>query len=172
MNLSTRDAVGVELNVNWDVSAWWRLTANVNANREVTEGRYEDQLLTADTYTWSVQGISKFTVKKAWELQLNGNYRGPQQTTQGRSLAITSMDLAVGRDVLKGRGTITFSVRDVFNSRIRRSIVDLPDFYSESDFQWRVRQFILSFNYRLRPGKPRRDGRDGEGGSDRGGDMF
>ena len=174
VNLSTRDAVGVELNVNWDVTDWWRLTANVNANREVTEGRYEDQLLTSDTYTWSVQGISKFTVKKAWDLQLNGNYRGPQRTTQGRSLAITSMDLAVGRDVLKGRGTITFSVRDVFNSRIRRSIVDVPDFYSESEFQWRVRQFILTFNYRLRPGKSRRDerGRGEGGGMDGGGDMF
>ena len=82
--------------------------------------------------------------------------------------------LAVGRDVLKGRGTITFSVRDVFNSRIRRSIVDVPDFYSESEFQWRVRQFILTFNYRLRPGKSRRDerGRGEGGGMDGGGDMF
>ena len=120
-------------------------------------GRHEDQLLTSDTYTWSVQGISKFTVKKAWDLQLNRNYRGPQTDRRAARWPSPPWTWPWAASVLKGRGTITFSVRDVFNSRIRRSIVDVPDFYLRASSSGACGS--SSFNYRLRPGKSRRDER-------------
>ena len=79
-----------------------------------------------------------------------------------------NLDLGLSRDVLKGNGTVVLSVKDVFNTRKRRSITETTNFYSESEFQWRARQLIVSFSYRLNQKKQRSkdgggyDGGDGE----------
>jgi hypothetical protein len=53
----------------------------------------------------------------------------------------------------------------VFNSRIRRSESFTDTFFSESEFQWRVRTFNLSFTYRFNQKKGReRNGRDYDDG--------
>ncbi|MEM9887270.1 MAG: outer membrane beta-barrel protein, partial [Bacteroidota bacterium] len=64
----------------------------------------------------------------------------------------------------KNKGTITLSVRDLFNSRKYRYTIEEDDFFSENVFQWRVRQTTLTFNYRLNQKKRR-------GGRERGGDY-
>jgi hypothetical protein len=55
----------------------------------------------------------------------------------------------LSRDILKGKGTLAASVRDLFNSRIRKNIVDTEGYYSNTRFQWQSRQFLLTFTYRL-----------------------
>jgi hypothetical protein len=79
------------------------------------------------------------------------NYRAPRITTQGKDLAVYYVDLGLSRDVLKGNGTVTLSVRDLFNTRKYRSIIDREDigYHTERSFQWRTRQVRLSFSYRL-----------------------
>jgi len=60
------------------------------------------------------------------------------------------------------------SVRDVFNTRRRRSITDTETIYNETDFQWRARQFLLTFSYRVNE-KKKRDSvgnREDSGGGD------
>jgi len=55
-------------------------------------------------------------------------------------------------------------VRDLFNSRKRRGIVEQEDYYSETAFQWRARVTQLSLNYRINQKKkrgPRGGGFDG-----------
>jgi hypothetical protein len=108
----------------------------------------------------------KAQVIKGVDMQANFRYRAPQQTTQGRSKSIYSLDLSAGKDVLEGKGTLVASVRDVFNSRRRRSITDTETIYNETDFQWRARQFLLTFSYRINQKKERGGGRDESGGGD------
>lgn len=76
------------------------------------------------------------------------------------------MDLGLSRDLMKGNATITASVRDVFNTRRFRGITERisPEevYYSENDSQWRVRQFLLTFTYRLNMKKEQRRGENSE----------
>jgi hypothetical protein len=58
----------------------------------------------------------------------------------------------------------------VFNSRRRRSITDTETIYNETDFQWRARQFLLTFSYRINQKKER--GAGGNRGDSSGGDDF
>ena len=48
-------------------------------------------------------------------------------------------------DVLKGNGSVSLNVSDVFNSRKRMSLTSTETFISDSEFQFRVRTFNLSF---------------------------
>jgi iron complex outermembrane receptor protein len=89
-------------------------------------------------------------VAQPLDLQVSYNYNGPQITPQGRRLSSSSLDIALSLDILKNKGTLTLSGRDLLNTRIRRWEVDLPDYQASSEFQWRrARQIVLNFTYRL-----------------------
>jgi hypothetical protein len=89
------------------------------------------------------------TFLKKWNFQTAFNYRAPRKTPQGKDLSTYFIDLGVSGDVLKGKGTLTFNARDILNSRKRRSLVEEDGYYSKSEFQWRSRQMMLTFSYRL-----------------------
>jgi outer membrane receptor protein involved in Fe transport len=168
VNLSTQDAYGFEFNFSVEPTKWWRLSGDMNFYRAITEGLYEGITYDADTYTMNGRFTSRTTIKKEVDIQIRGNYRAPRQTTQGSSRAYIFFDLGANKDILKGKGTITFSIRDILNSRKWRYTSFGEDFYSEGDFQWRARQFTLSLNYRLNQKKQR--GNRGQRGERGGGD--
>jgi hypothetical protein len=77
------------------------------------------------------------------------------------------MDFAVSTDVLAGKGTLSFNITDVFNSRIWRWDQNSEGFRSSGEFQWRARQFLLNFSYRLNQKKNKGGDRSRmEGGGD------
>jgi hypothetical protein len=170
VNLSTQDAYGFEFNFSFNPVKWWQLNMNANFYRAITEGNYNDEDFYADTYTWNTRTTSKFNIRKNWDFQIGFNYRAPRITPQGRDLSIYFIDLGLSRDILKGKGTITFAVRDLLNSRKFRSIIVREDYESEREFQWRARQFMFTFNYRLNSKKSKQDRENGDG--DDGGSDF
>lgn len=168
VNLSTSDAAGLELSFSYSLFKWWRTTLNANLYYSKTNGKYEEQLFYAETFAANGRFTSKWTIWKKLDVQTSFMYHAPQNTPQGRSLSMYSWDAGLALDVLKGNGTITFSARDLLNSRRRRWEVNTPTLVSTNDFQWRARQFVLSFSYRLNQ-KKKRGGR-GDGGSGAGSD--
>jgi outer membrane receptor protein involved in Fe transport len=177
VNLATENAYGLEFNFTWDPLSWLRWNMNANFYRAITEGQYEDEVLDADTYTWTGRAMARVSFLKKWDLQASFNYRAPRFTPQGKNLSMYSLDLALARDVFKGNGTLTASVRDLFNTRKFRNIVDTDELYAENEFQWRARQLMLTFTYRLNKKKENNRGRDngldggGDGGFDQGGEF-
>lgn len=166
VNLSTGDAYGFEFNLTYDPFEWWKWTANANIFRAINQGVFNDKILKSDTYTWNSRVSSRVTLFKNIDFQTSVNYRAPRNTTQGRDLAQYSIDLGLSRDVLKGKATITASVRDLLNSRIQRRIVENAGYFSESEFQWRARQVLVTFSYRLNRSKEREKTAGGGGGDD------
>lgn len=165
INTGTQEAYGVEF--TFSKRFWEDLTINGNANfyREITKGEYQGQNLYADAQTMRTRTTAKYDFNKRTAAQLSFNYRAPQQTIQGRQDAIAHMDLSASQDLFNEKATLTFSIRDVFNSRIRRWETFDTDFYQYSEFQWRARQFLFNFTYRINQRKkPERDGDFGDGG--------
>jgi outer membrane receptor protein involved in Fe transport len=157
INLSTGDSYGFEFNLTYDPAPWWKLTANANIFRAMNEGFYNDKLYKSDTYSWTSRFSSRLTLFRAVDLQTSFNYRAPKRTTQGRDLSVYFIDLGLSKDILKGRGTVTASVRDLLNSQKRRSIVENAGYYSRSEFQFRQRQFLVTFSYRLNRSKEKQN---------------
>jgi outer membrane receptor protein involved in Fe transport len=165
VNLAKEDAYGLEVNLSWNPVKPLRVNSNVNLYRAITQGDFNEQRFYADTYTMTSRTTARMTFLKSWDFQTGFNYRAPRQTPQGRNKSLYFIDLGLSRDLLKGNGTLTFAVRDVLNSRKFRSIIDRPDegYYSERMNQWRVRQFLLTFTYRI---NSKKENRSREGGSD------
>ncbi len=169
VNLSVQDAYGFEFNLQYDFTEWFSMNGNLNLFRAITVGDYEGQSFDADNYSSSGRVMSRF---KFWEsdLQLSFNFRGAATTTQGRSLGRYVMDLGWSKDFLNDKATLTLAVRDLFNTRYRRSYTQGENFSSFSQFQWRERQATVTFTYRLNQSKPR--GPQGGGPPSGGGGEF
>ncbi len=162
INLSAQDAYGIEFTISQDLASWWSVNGNLNFYRAVTEGSFEGRNYASDVTSLNARIASKVELPAKMALQSNIRYRGPQNNTQGLTKSITMIDLALAKDVLKGNGTLTLSVSDLLNDRRRRSEINGENFFTESEFQWRARQFLLNFTYRLNQKKERkREGRDG-----------
>jgi len=158
VNLSTRNAYGFEISLTYDFYDWWRTNADANVYREVVEGEYENVEYGNDTYTWNGRINNQLDMGDRMKAQISFDYDAPQQTPQGRELATYSLNVGLSLDILNNKGTLTLSGRDLFNTDVDREIVDLPNFESETRFQWRQsRRVVLNFSYRLNQDKQQAD---------------
>lgn len=147
-NIGVENAYGIEANFSADPLNWLNVNGNANFYRAITEGRFNDIILDRDTYTARFRMNTKIKMGKV-DFQVSGNYRAPEIQTQGKRKSLYYIDLGANMDVLKGKGSINLSVRDLFNTRKFRGTTFTNNFTEESEFQWRSRQVRISFTYRL-----------------------
>jgi hypothetical protein len=165
INLSTNERIGAEVGILYNPEKWLRLNGSFNFFQFNTEGFFNQVDYGAKNTSWFSRFSSKVTLPGKVDWQTNGFYRGPSQNAQTDSKGIFSLDLAFSKDIFKDNGTISFNVSDLLNSRKRRSFTETEFFTSESEFQWRQRQFTLSFIYRINEKKKSTRGgqRNGDG---------
>ncbi len=194
-NLGTVYDSGLDLSVTYSGIKWLRLDANANIFRnqltlnqeEVNQSlfntirvirNYEGTVESfkedfnvnfneTDNISWTGRLTARITVLDS-DLQIRANYRAPRLSGQGSREAVASVNLGWSKDFLNKRMTLTLSVRDLFNSRKRRSISLIDEFADKSEFQWRARTATATLSYRINQkkqrgnGSQRGDGGDGE----------
>lgn len=148
-NLATEDAFGAEFTSTYMPAKWWKLDFNFNFFRAITDGQNLDNTFKADTYSWFARQTSRFNLAQGTDLQIRANYEAPQQLPQGRRKSRTFVDLAFSKEILKGKGTLTFNVIDLFNSRYMRTVTEGLNFYTDATMGMRARQINLTVMYRL-----------------------
>lgn len=166
VNLGVENAYGVDFSTSYEPTNWWSLTGNFNFIRFDSEGDYKGVLYTNEATALNLRANSRWKIKRKFSLQTSFNYNSPSKTAQGRQKSRYNWDAGFAAEILKGKGTLTFNVRDILNTRKRRDIVESPTFYSESEFQWRSRTAVLSFNYRINQQQKKSGERGGYSGDD------
>jgi outer membrane receptor protein involved in Fe transport len=177
INVGSEDRYGFEFTLSYSAFKWWKLNGNFNFFRNQTKGNYTfvDLNGTPETIdfsntalSWFARITSKVSLPYGIDWQTNGTYNAPQNSAQGSSEGILSMNLAFSKDILKDKGTLALNVSDVFNSRKRITETNLPSQNAYSEFQWRERQINLSFTYRFNRKKNEREKSRGENGGEEG----
>lgn len=158
INLATEYRYGLDLTLNYTPFKWWRLNGNFNFYKTETKGDYtftdldgskQTQNFDNNAYSWFTRISSKVTLPYKIDWQLNGMYRAPFDTAQGRVEGNISANMSLSKDILKDKATITANVTDLFDSRKREVYTTLPQSHSYSQMQWRGRQMNISFTYRF-----------------------
>ena len=167
-NVGTRDDIGLEVTYSNEFNDWFRLNGTANLYHSENDAFANGEDLSAKTTTFFTRIMSQMKIKKIWDLQTAISYRAPQEVPQGFRKSYFVVDLGLNRDIMKNKGTLTLSVRDLFNTRKYRYETDTPVYSQEGDFRRRPRSVVLSFNYRLNQKKRRQRG--GRGGSFDGGE--
>ena len=167
VNLSTNQRIGAELGILYSPAKWLRLNSSFNFFQFETEGKFNGIDYGAKNTSYFARFSSKVTLPAKIDWQTNVSYNGAQENAQTKTDGIFSMDLAFSKEIFNDNATVSLNVRDVFNSRVRKSFTTTEFFNRESEMQWRPRQIILSFMYRFNQQKKRQErGRNQNGGDD------
>lgn len=86
---------------------------------------------------------------KTLSIQLSGSYRGPQVSLQSKSKPLYSADLAVKKEFLENKLSLTFRVSDLFNT-LKNSYTSWGDNYTADNWrkvESRVAYVSLSYNF-------------------------
>jgi outer membrane receptor protein involved in Fe transport len=178
INIGKEQRFGFEFTINYSPIKKWKINSSFNLFNTKTTGDFmytnsQDEVIVQnldnEVFSWFARVNSRLTLPYKIEWQASGTYFGPNNTAQGRNLALYTVNTAFSKDILKDKATIAFNVSDIFNSRKRRSETNLPSVSNYSEFQWRKRQFNLSFTYRLNKKKNDRDKNAPRGNDDDGG---
>lgn len=148
-NVSKQDAMGLELISKVNFLRWWDATANVNLFYDKTMPYPEFNTGDVENFSWNGNINTNIKFTKSTTLQARGFYRAPRKWVQGRMKSMAGLDVAVRQDVLAGKGSVMFNVRDVFNSQRFRMENNLPTQFIQMENRWMRRMFSLSFTYRF-----------------------
>ena len=164
INLSTNERIGFELGLLYNPAKWLRLNSSFNFFRFETQGLYNGVDFGAKNTSWFTRTGIKINLPGDLNTQTNLFYRGPNQNAQTKSKGIASINLALSKDLLDEKMTISFNVSDLLNSRKRRSLTISDDFESDSVFQWRERIWTFGVLYRFNQKKSDRGRNRNRGG--------
>ncbi len=166
INLSSQNRYGFEFTANYNPFKWWRLSNSFNFYSYQTKGNYNNISYNANDVSWFTRFNSRITLPGKIDWQTRAMYRGPRETAQSKREGMFMVNLAFSKDLFKDKATLSFNVRDLFNSRKRKSTDYTPTTITTGEFQWRERQILLNFTYRFnqkkKKGRPQK-GYDGGG---------
>ncbi|MCK5638240.1 MAG: TonB-dependent receptor [Flavobacteriaceae bacterium] len=168
INLSTNDRIGYEFSLNYTPIKKWRFNTSFNLYNSTIKGEYNDIDYGSKNISWFARFSSKIVLPANIDWQTTMMYRGPSENSQSKRDGVFMTNMAFSKDIFKGNGTISFNVDDLFNTRKRTMETFTDTFHQTSEFQWRERQFRLSFAYRFKQKKKRQrqGGMNGGGGEE------
>jgi len=152
MNIGIRDKVGVELNYKYTVNNWFSFNGDGNYGYFQRKGEYETQNFDFNGDQWSTKLNLKFKLKGGFDIETSASYESKFKTVQGNVSGFAFMDIGIRKKFLKGKAVVNLSVRDIFASRIRESVVDQSSYYLY-DFSKRGRFITLGFSYSFGKGE-------------------
>lgn len=152
MNIGTNRKTGLEINGKYTPTKWMTLNGDVNYGFFQRKGQFENQDFGFQDDQWSSKLTAKFQLPAKFDLELTGNYQSGFQTVQGSVSGFAHADAGIRKKLWDGKAILSLSVRDMFASRIRESVMDREDYYLYS-FSQRGRFFTMGFSYSFGKGE-------------------
>lgn len=147
-NLAKGNLSGTEISLTHTPNKVLRTTATFNYWRNIITDPSLESNLNFTNQGWNVQLSSNITLKKGWSGQVSGRYAGKMQVIQGIIDPIYNIDIALRKQILKGKANIGIRASDVFNMReFNFHSKDLTNYNFDTKRQWESQQFWISFSY-------------------------
>ncbi|MGC6431294.1 MAG: TonB-dependent receptor domain-containing protein [Jejuia sp.] len=145
-NIGTNSTLGIEFNTKYSPSKWLTLNLDFNYNQFNRKGTFESTIFDFNGNQWSSKVMAKFKLPADIDLEAVGNHRSKVKTVQGARSANTFLDIGVRKKILKDKGVLNLSIRDVFESRIFENFISQGNSEAYS-YSLRGRFVALGFSY-------------------------
>lgn len=156
-NFDDTDAYGVELSSNFKIVKWWNVNASMDFYSQKQFGIVDltnpnPSSVEVTNEVFNARVSNSFRASKNLRFQLFAMYRGPREDIQWQVGEMWMVNAGANLNVLKGKGTITFRVNDIFEG-MKFQFDSVNPFVQDGRFQWESRTSYLGFNYRFGGGK-------------------
>jgi outer membrane receptor protein involved in Fe transport len=157
INSKNQSRWGADISLQQTIAKNLEIIPNINLQYRKVNAIVNNTNLSNQGFNWEAEMIMNYKIEapKSWlfkdlGFQLTGEYESPEIIPQGRNKEQFSLDFAMRKDLFKEKkGTLTFSINDVFNSNRFGTIFDTENFYQDSYRRWNVRSFRLTFTYKF-----------------------
>ena len=151
-NFKDNNSYGAEISANLDFTKWWSANIGTDIYFKTIRGTVTNQFIEKDISIFNGRINNNFKATKNLRFQLFGMYRGQEQGLQFLRKSMYKTDLGASYNILKGQGTISAKVSDIFNTMNFSFDGTLP-YKQEGAFYWESRSVYLGFNFRFGGGK-------------------
>ena len=154
-NLSSRTNFGVAVSANIPIMKFWKSDIYTNLSQMNFKGEIDGGHLDNKNLSFVGNITNRFSMKKGWSAELSGVYNSRMIEGQIVILPSWRMDAGIQKKILKDKGSLKLSVRDLLNTSkmvgfIRFQQIDL-DIHNKN-----YQSARLTFSYRF--GKPAKNG--------------
>ncbi|GEO07407.1 TonB-dependent receptor [Adhaeribacter aerolatus] len=149
INLASRQAFGLEFIATQNLTRNWKINGTASAFRNILTGTNEGTNINNRNFSWTARLNSNLTFWKGLDLQVAANYRSPVLLPQGTMSAIFFTEMALKKDVLNKKGTVSFRLNDIFNTMEFNFNQTGENFRSESYRKRQSRIAFIGFSYRF-----------------------
>ncbi len=146
LNIGTNRSTGLEVNGKYTAGKNLSFNGDFNYSYFNRQGELEGTSFDFNADQWSTKITSKIKFPGGIDFEITGQYISRVQTVQSKISGNVFADFGLRKKIMKGRGVLNLSVRDLFASRIRESETVQEDFYLYS-FRQRGRFITLGFSY-------------------------
>ncbi len=149
-NIGRMYNIGVSVSLQKDIRPWWFAVAEVNYNYKEIRGRVQNTEYNPTINQVQFNLSSQFNFKKGWAAELSGFYISRSQNDLQEVLDPNGqVSLGISKQVLKDKGNIRFSFRDIFYTQRMQG----NTYFNRSDefftMQYDTRVATLSFTYKF-----------------------
>lgn len=177
-NVAKSENYGVEFIWTQPVAKWWRLVANFSYFKTKVDGQGILNV-NQDATSWMTRIMSSFIFWDKTQLQIVFNYNSPTITmggmfgggfgggggryggstiiAQGKMYEMYGLDLALRKDFLNDKLSVTLRLSDVFNTRKFGGEVNGETFTSKFNRKMDTRVLFLGISYKFNNYKEKRD---------------
>ncbi len=153
-NLSKNQSIGLELISRADISKKFNVTGNLNFFQTYFKGQANLGINDNSGFSYNGNLTTNYTISKGLSTQISAFYTAPRVLAQGAFKQILSVDAGLKQDVLKNKASISFNIRDVFNTRRFGFTTDNGIFLQDWERRRQGRVYSLTFSYRFGQSNP------------------
>ncbi|MGC4041764.1 MAG: outer membrane beta-barrel family protein [Flavobacterium sp.] len=158
INFENNQATGVEVSANLKATKWWSINTSADAYFKKVKGTVENantglqEYGEVDITSFNFRMNNNFTATKKLRFNLFGMYRGQEAGLQFTRKPMYKADLGATYTILKGKGSITARVNDIFQTMHFAFDGSIP-YKQEGAFYWESRTLYVGFNWMFGGGK-------------------
>ncbi len=148
-NLTSGTTYGIELINTTEFAPWWNVNVSYSLFRALINGTNLNSDFTNDALAWNAKLVSNFVLPGGVDLQFTGNYESPEAEAQGFDDARYYLDASVRRNFLNEKGSVSVSVRDLFNTYQFGSSAETERFRQYFVYKRDSRMVLVTMGYKF-----------------------
>jgi iron complex outermembrane recepter protein len=151
-NIASKSNVGLAVSANFPVTKFWTTNIYSNVSHDTYKGQISGGMLNVENTMFSGNMSNQLKFKKGWSAELSGFYRSKGIEGQIVINPMWRMDAGLQKLILKKKGSLKLSIRDIFQSQNFSGSVNYQDIDVHLKNTRDSRTVSLTFSYRF--GKP------------------
>jgi iron complex outermembrane receptor protein len=147
LNLGNGYATGLEATLKMDYLTWLSMSLNLNAFKLRVNGYLDGKDIGFSSYNFFLKMNTQISFSKKYTVVPSINYYGPSGVVQGTRSHQFYTDIAIRREFLSKKASLTAGLSDIFNTLSNSTILATSEFNQQYYKKKETRIFTLTLTY-------------------------